>query len=310
MGLRRIAAIVTSRVAGVLSEPLRGPVRSSLRALLKRGSRSLSPAEIGASAVVFAPHPDDETLGCGGTVALKRRNSVEVTIAFMTDGAASDPAASPDQLAKERQGEALAACRVLGVQRDHIQWFGFPDGRLSGCADPAAEVVAALLNRVRPAQVFIPYGFGEHPDHAATGRIVLAALGRGKSGSAPAVFEYPIWFWRHWPWVGIHGPQAPHLFNASLRASFGAKLCREFTRRVDVTETLEQKRVALNEHHTQMTRTRAGTPSLAEVSGGEFLKCFFDGHERFHEVAPFQAGPMTTPATLGKSHGEKLGLGG
>lgn len=287
MGLRGLAAGLASRVPGAVSDPFRAAVRRSLRALLKRRSKRLTPGEIGASTLVFAPHPDDETLGCGGTIALKRRQGAEVTIAFMTDGAASDTDAVPETLAKLRHQEALAACRVLGVDSDHVSWFGFPDGRLPDGADAATAAVAALLNRTRPAQVFIPYGIGEHPDHAATGRIVVSALGRHRSGPAPAVFEYPIWFWRHWPWVAIEGRHASHLFDSSLRALFGAKLYRVFTRRVDVTETLGQKRAALDEHRTQMTNRRAASasPSLPEVSRGEFLECFFEGHEWFHELA-------------------------
>ncbi|HKS16255.1 MAG TPA: PIG-L deacetylase family protein, partial [Planctomycetota bacterium] len=223
---------------------------------------------------------------CGGTIALKRRQGADVTVAFMTDGAASDPGAAPDELSHRRKDEAFAACRALGVPADRVLWFGFPDGRLSGDAEVAAARVASVLKQACPAQVFIPFGVEEHPDHTATGRIVATVVNRYPERAAPAVFEYPIWFWRHWPWVPVGGPEAFHLLGASRRASFGGKLRREFTRRVDVASALDQKRAALDEHRTQMTKTQANTGSLADVSGGEFLKCFFEGHEWFRVLPP------------------------
>jgi LmbE family N-acetylglucosaminyl deacetylase len=41
--------------------------------------------------VVFSPHPDDETLGCGSTIIKKKRLGADVTIVFMTDGSKSHP---------------------------------------------------------------------------------------------------------------------------------------------------------------------------------------------------------------------------
>ncbi|HKS16661.1 MAG TPA: hypothetical protein VJU16_05060, partial [Planctomycetota bacterium] len=62
MGLRGFAFSAASRLTGFLAEPLRGPMRAWRRSALLRDSTPFSAEEIGAPAVVFAPHPDDETL--------------------------------------------------------------------------------------------------------------------------------------------------------------------------------------------------------------------------------------------------------
>lgn len=77
------------------------------------------------SVVVFAPHPDDETLGCGGTIAKKVREGFNVYIVFITDGRNShrnvlniyeNP--SPEELKFIRRNEAIYATSILGIDRD------------------------------------------------------------------------------------------------------------------------------------------------------------------------------------------------
>src|SRR5687768_6580034 len=55
-----------------------------LRSVMERLATPLGEEELGRSAMVFAPHPDDETLGCGGTILQKRRAGASMRIVFMT----------------------------------------------------------------------------------------------------------------------------------------------------------------------------------------------------------------------------------
>src|SRR3954471_13435221 len=74
------------------------------------------------SVLVLAPHPDDETFGCGGTIRMLTESGVDVDVAFMTrgeqglTGAAGRTEAAARQLAEVRTREAQAACGVLGVR--------------------------------------------------------------------------------------------------------------------------------------------------------------------------------------------------
>src|SRR4030065_330273 len=60
-----------------------------LRRMLYAGLRNETEERLKSSAVIFAPHQDDETLGCGGTIMLKRKAGTPVACVFMTDGSTS-----------------------------------------------------------------------------------------------------------------------------------------------------------------------------------------------------------------------------
>jgi LmbE family N-acetylglucosaminyl deacetylase len=236
--------------------------------------------------MVFAPHPDDETLGCGGTIALKVAQGAEVSVVFMTDGADSHRQfVSRSELAQLRRREAVAACSVLGVAERAVRFMDFPDGELHRHRDAAVARVGALLAGSRAEQLFVPY-FAEAPaDHWVTRQVVLDGLRR--AGRRALVYEYPIWFWNHWPWArermdsegrGIWRPVA-YTVGSWLR------LLRDFRCWVDVDDVLEIKRAALAEHRSQMVRVpkHEQWPVLADVAGGDFLACFFVGREWFYQ---------------------------
>ncbi|HLL52387.1 MAG TPA: PIG-L family deacetylase, partial [Myxococcaceae bacterium] len=112
-----------------------GTMRAALRRLHRTAlghlGRPLGEEELRRGAMVFAPHPDDETLGCGGTILRKRRAGAEVRIAFLTDGAASHAHLVPrEALRALREREALEAAGALGVEASRVCWLGFPDGEL------------------------------------------------------------------------------------------------------------------------------------------------------------------------------------
>ncbi len=73
--------------------------RRVAKAVLARRATVASPTELMVPTVVVAPHPDDETLGCGVLIAAKRRLGAEVAVVFLTDGAASHPQFGSDRLA-------------------------------------------------------------------------------------------------------------------------------------------------------------------------------------------------------------------
>src|SRR5947209_4351316 len=82
--------------------------RALLGFLLRRRLREWSADELRQPALVFAPHPDDETLGCGGAIVRKKRAGAVVKIVVMTDGSASHPGQiDPDELKKLRAEEML-----------------------------------------------------------------------------------------------------------------------------------------------------------------------------------------------------------
>jgi LmbE family N-acetylglucosaminyl deacetylase len=168
---------------------LQAGARRWLRAVLARRLRPWPARELARPAVVFAPHQDDEVLGCGGTIVRKRRAGAPVTVVFMTDGSASHPPhlMPPEETKRLRAAEALACCQLLGVAREHVLFLDFKDGQLGSFHEAVVRRVAELLRRLGPADVFIPHYHDGSPDHLATTRAVLAAL----RAHEPALTVYP-----------------------------------------------------------------------------------------------------------------------
>jgi LmbE family N-acetylglucosaminyl deacetylase len=273
-------------------------VRAAAIRLLRARHQRLA-QQVAASAqpaVVFAPHPDDETLGCGGTILLKRQCGAPVRIVFLTDGSASHPGGRT--LARTRQYEGQEAANCLGVSSANLDFLGFADMQLWSSREAAIRETERLLFAHRPQEIFLPYQADPNPDHQAANRIVRNALTRlaarvpGHLGEVQ-VYEFPLWFWHHWPFVNLlqdsrRGSRAA--LSQSARAWSSLALFRHFRQAVPVASVLDQKWKALKQHHTQMEAPphNLNWPTLPGVAGGDFLDCFFQPVEIFHHFT-FQA---------------------
>ena len=111
------------------------------------------PAATGRSCLVVAPHPDDETIGCGATIARKRAAGTDTWVLVVTDGRHSHRSAQvrPLQLAALREEESRRACELLGVDPDQVRFGGFEEGTLGRCLDAVADAIGAR-RRPRPAR--------------------------------------------------------------------------------------------------------------------------------------------------------------
>ncbi len=143
--------------------------------------------------IVVAPHPDDESLGCGGTVASLSALGVAVDVVVCSDGGA---AAHPDwmppssDLEELRRREVAAAVGRLSPGRAvGLHLLGLPDGHLESYRDRLEALLAPLIGSA--ALVISPWPEDGHPDHRAVGLAV-----RSVASSVPRL-EYPIWAW-HW----------------------------------------------------------------------------------------------------------------
>lgn len=149
-------------------------------------------------------HPDDESIGTGGTLALYSSKGVRVVLVCATRGEEGElhEVDSSQDPAELRTKELEAACRVLGISE--LRFLGYRDSGMAGTAanqhpeafcnaDPleASGRLADILREVRP-QVVITYnerGFYGHPDHVAANRITHLALKQarkaGPNGESP-----------------------------------------------------------------------------------------------------------------------------
>jgi LmbE family N-acetylglucosaminyl deacetylase len=155
-----------------------------------------------APVLVVAPHPDDETLGCGGVIAQLRPKGYPVQVLVVSDGAQSHPRSQQypaPRLRQVRASETLAALALLDVAADQVTFLGLPDGAVPDvdCQAPLAQAALAqcqtYLRQVQPQTIFLPYQYDPHRDHRASWALMQAAL--AALPQTPCQIEYPIWDW-------------------------------------------------------------------------------------------------------------------
>jgi LmbE family N-acetylglucosaminyl deacetylase len=151
--------------------------------------------------LIVAPHPDDETFGCGGLVSLKRAAGIPVRVVFFTDGeaVASGLGESVAAVVAARRREALNACQRIGVEAENVRWLHLPDGKLphpgQSSFEEASRTLLAEIEAFVPGEIYCPHLLDVHRDHIAATRITHQAVRLW--GQPCAVFYYPVWMWYH-----------------------------------------------------------------------------------------------------------------
>jgi LmbE family N-acetylglucosaminyl deacetylase len=152
---------------------------------------------MGKSILILAAHPDDEVLGCGGTMARYAGEGAVVNVAFLADGVSSraDAPAGSAKFRSElaaRRAAANTACRILGAT---VVSFGdFPDNRLDTIALlDVVKFVEALLSQCRPDTVLTHHAGDLNIDHRRTHQAVETACRpiAGAPVKTIASFEVP-----------------------------------------------------------------------------------------------------------------------
>lgn len=212
------------------------------------------------SCLVLAPHPDDETLGCGGTIASLTRRGVRVVLVVATNGALSDRAGRPEEEVIEvRRQEALEAAKRLGVDAHDVHFLELPDGELAEHVAVARDRIQDVVVSCRPEHVLVCSAMDPHQDHVALNSI-CAALSLGEA----ALFEYLVWAWPSWPRAALRVARGR---PGGLRGGV-ALIARELrrSRRVGIGSVRALKRAAFDEYVSQHGDGRPGRgvpPGLA-----------------------------------------------
>ncbi len=130
----------------------------------------------GKETLVIAPHPDDESIGCGGTISRHIQSGGSAAVVFCTMDS------------EERRTESREAVSMMGasaVYLDHAvekldEWKGFP------------ERLAEIIGNNKPDTLFLPFFLDNHTDHRAANRAAILAL--ETAGHSCMIYAYPVWF--------------------------------------------------------------------------------------------------------------------
>jgi LmbE family N-acetylglucosaminyl deacetylase len=144
--------------------------------------------------LVVAPHPDDETLACGGLIQRTRAAGGAVRVLLATGGETNPwpqrvserrwrlDADAGVRWGARRRGELLAALRVLGLDEDALVPLGLPDQgvteHLLADATGLQARLASLMQAFAPTRVAYPHVADAHPDHSALAFVAEAAIAR------------------------------------------------------------------------------------------------------------------------------------
>jgi LmbE family N-acetylglucosaminyl deacetylase len=140
--------------------------------------------------IVVAPHPDDEAIGCGGTLLRHSEFGEVVHVAFMTSGELGLAHLEPAEAWQVRESEAAAAVEVLGVSA--TSFLRLPDWYLEQHVETAVRRLSEIVEHLGPRLVYVPHAGEWHPDHRASFSVTLAAAARcGLPSSALRCYE--VW---------------------------------------------------------------------------------------------------------------------
>jgi LmbE family N-acetylglucosaminyl deacetylase len=139
--------------------------------------------------LVLAPHPDDESIGCGGTLLQHVKRRDEVHVVFLTSGEKGGHGRSEADTIRVREREARASAKILGVRQ--IEFFHLPDGAVRPTHD-AVEQLRGKLKDFKPKRIYVTHDREMHPDHRGAVRLLRRAA-KNLSGARPDVLGYEVW---------------------------------------------------------------------------------------------------------------------
>jgi N-acetylglucosamine malate deacetylase 1 len=140
--------------------------------------------------LVIAPHPDDESIGCGGTVCKYTARGDRVTVAFLTSGELGLKKLSRENARETREAEAGRAAKILGIAA--LEFFRLPDWSAGNHVEEGARLLVPILRRERPETIYLPHPRESHPDHKAA-LPILQAASRKAALAEMKLLGYEVW---------------------------------------------------------------------------------------------------------------------
>jgi LmbE family N-acetylglucosaminyl deacetylase len=229
------------------------------------------PIAPGGLAAVLA-HPDDESFGCAGALALARAAGKTTRLLVVTRGEAGTPDGEPDAaFGDRREAELIGAAKAIGLDEVSIL-EGYGDGAVADRPfETLVDEIAAWLADRRPQAVitFGPHGVTGHPDHVVVGSATRWAVEQlAESGQAPNA-------------VYVISP----IFDPGGNRYDLSPEEQAATHRIDITSVAERKLEALESHASQADTAEEIAALRSAIADGA------DIHEGYHRVRPLVPSP-------------------
>src|SRR5450432_3913406 len=177
-----------------------------------------------ASILIIGPHPDDQELGMGGTIAKLVAQKHKVHLIDMTNG---EP--TPHGTVETRAKESAEAAKILGTSRTIL---GLTNREVVHDI-PSRHKLAAMIRVHRPNVMFVPYPIDAHPDHVAVTKIAEDARFDAKLTKSTIPGE---------PW---YPKRIVYYFCTHLRMNFNPNFC------IDITDQIDTKMAAVQAYKSQ-----------------------------------------------------------
>ncbi len=153
--------------------------------------------------MVVAPHPDDEVLGCGGSIACHVDAGRQVFVLYLSSGERGCPDRPPADVGPLREQEAAQAMETLGIPTANLRFLRFPDGGINPALLDQLGAVTSALRELRPDLLYVPHPDDASFDHCAAFTLCWRAAAMAGSRNfpewgarphwVPAVLGYEVW---------------------------------------------------------------------------------------------------------------------
>lgn len=140
--------------------------------------------------LVLSPHPDDDVIGCGGTIHQHIALGDRVEVLYLTSGENGDHTKSSMDTMRIREKEAVAAAEILQVS--DIEFWREPDGKLGASKKNINRLMQKLM-KYNPDVAYVTHMKEDHPDHQAASSMLILSLRKLQSGFKPVVWMYEVW---------------------------------------------------------------------------------------------------------------------
>jgi LmbE family N-acetylglucosaminyl deacetylase len=240
--------------------PVKLPIAARMGNAIARRAADVTAEAATRSCLILAPHPDDETLGCGALIMRKIDAGVAVHVIVISDGATWPPHRPPAENIAVRDAELRKSCEILGLPARDLTHLSFPETRLDTVGEPLLDAISDAVTTHGPEDVFVTSEADPHADHEALGLATRRAL----AGRGARLLAYPIWQWTR-----------PRSWTRTLAAASPAVA-------VSTDGYVTRKTAAMAVFHSQMSAAAGGDQKEGLTPG--FLRHFTGGREVFFPV--------------------------